>query len=300
MTIIYHSGGMKRCPCAWHHQLLPELGIFTINWHFQPGCFQGINFLQEWWKIWGWVLLLFFCWVLGYFCCLDSKVKCHWWVRYGPTLLLSAGHPSPFTDTILSPHQIYSFSSPSLPPMSASLNAENNTKWDLPSEILSQQKNQLLSHAGKHWSPQWLRNIGGEGGKITFSSCLFSMEKLIPLNGHFLVLSHSEKLLLWFFFFSPEIFTFTLCEVTPRCPPQPHDQHTGPNSQNKPLSPFLHRISLPVPGFIDIIMGSPHKLQPRGQLTAQTTADIWEVAKLGLENDLGFPPVKGSRSVTVY
>lgn len=47
-------------------------------------------------------------------------------------------------------------------------------------------------------------------------------------------------------------------------------------------------------------MGSPHKLQPRGQLTAQTTPDIWEVAKLGLENDLGFLPVKGSRSVIVH
>lgn len=44
-------------------QLLPELGISAINWHFHGGCFQGINFFRDDAKIGAG----FCCWFLQFF-----------------------------------------------------------------------------------------------------------------------------------------------------------------------------------------------------------------------------------------
>lgn len=77
--------------------------------------------------------------------------------------------------------------------------ANISARWDHHKMGSSHCNFMLLSHTGKKWSPQWLRNMKvGEEKSLSFSSCLFSMEKLVPLNDHFLAISHSEKLLLRF------------------------------------------------------------------------------------------------------
>lgn len=153
--------------------------------------FSGHKFFQ------GWIGMMqnlgLFLQVFGVFLLLDSKVKCHWWVGYGPTLLLSAGHPPPHWHNIFFLSDLFILFSLSAP------HANISARWDHHKMGSSHCNFMLLSHTGKKWSPQWLRNMKvGEEKSLSFSSCLFSMEKLVPLNDHFLAISHSEKLLLRF------------------------------------------------------------------------------------------------------
>lgn len=134
---------------------------------------------------------LFFAGFWGGFCWLDSKVKYHWWVGYGPTLLLSAGHSPLLTQYFLPVRFIHSL----LPLCSpcrhlCMLRPPQNGIFPL-------QFYAPVPHRGK-MEPSMTQEHEGDWGKITFSSCLFSMEKLVPLNDIFLAISHSEKLLLRF------------------------------------------------------------------------------------------------------
>lgn len=216
-------------------QLLPELGISAINWHFQGGYFQGIDFFQ--WLV-GMMqnlgLFLFCCWFLlgfGVFLLVGFKSEMSLMSEIWPNPCALSRESHPHWHNILSPSYLFLLFSLSASHASISACWDHHKMGSSHWNFMPAGKSAPAPHR-ETLEPSITQEHGGEWGKITFSSCLFSMEKLIPLNGHFLVISHSEKLLLRFF--SRNLHFCTVWGYSMLSTPTPWPVHRAKLSEQTP------------------------------------------------------------------